>query len=350
MTRTRRRSQTTAGAGDKLHSAVTPAYFGIALGFAGLSGTWRIAAHSHHPASYVANATAGISAFLALILAIGWVTTLVATDSTVLAQVRDPVIGPSVPVIAITAMVLSSALLSVASSVARVLVVVFGLTTLAAGLTVVVSWTTGRLPLRAYHPGFYLPTVGGTMLTAQSLTDIGWTGFAQTLFFIGIGAWLVLGLLTTLRLARGPALASGLIPILVMEIAAPALASNTYLVVFDRWDTYANVLTWATIVMGIVQLALIPTYRRAWFAPSFWTSAFTYATVASLALRWITHEAPAGAIVWQAVVLGLVSLLVVVLTIRTGQALRQRTFLPHRDSWTNGVSPDSPIVSPARRT
>jgi tellurite resistance protein len=42
---------------------------------------------------------------------------------------------------------------------------VFAFTTLAAGLTVVASWVIGRLSLRSYHPGFYLPTVGGTMLT-----------------------------------------------------------------------------------------------------------------------------------------------------------------------------------------
>jgi tellurite resistance protein len=286
----------------------------------------------------VANATAWISAFVALVLVIGWVTTLVATDSTVLAQVRDPVVGPSVPVIAITAMILSTTLLSVASSLGRALVVVFAFTTLAAGLTVVASWVIGRLSLRSYHPGFYLPTVGGAMLTAQSLTDIGWIGFARALFFIGLGAWLLLGLLTTLRLVRGPALSIGLTPILVMEIAAPALASNTYLVVFDRFDAYAIVLTWATIIMGILQLALIPTYRRAWFTPSFWTAAFTYATVASLALRWVTHEAPVGAIWWQVAVLALVSLLVVVLTVRTCQALKRREFLPHSADLQNAAS------------
>jgi hypothetical protein len=71
MTDRRRRSQTPARADDKRHTAVTPAYFGIALGYAGLSGSWRIAARSHPAAFYVANATAWISAFVALVLVTG---------------------------------------------------------------------------------------------------------------------------------------------------------------------------------------------------------------------------------------------------------------------------------------
>jgi tellurite resistance protein len=41
-----------------------------------------------------------------------------------------------------------------------------------------------------------------------------------------------------------------------------------------------------TILMGAVQFALIPAYRRVWFNPGFWSFAFTYATACTLALRW----------------------------------------------------------------
>ena len=80
---------------------------------------------------------------------------------------------------------------------------------------------------------------------------------------------------------------------LAIEIAAPALAANTYLVVFHRFDGYAIALAAVTVAMGIVQLGLIPYYRRAPFGPAFWVGSFSYATAATLAMRWINQELPA---------------------------------------------------------
>ena len=117
-----------------------------------------------------------------------------------------------------------------------------------------------------------------------------------------------------------------------MELAAPALAGNTYLVVFRRYDSAAIALALATILMAVVQLTLIPAYRRVWFNPGFWSFSFTYATAATLALRWTEHEQPPGAQAWQWLTLGLVTALVLLLSMRSVIALRHGEFLPHRPS------------------
>jgi len=124
-----------------------------------------------------------------------------------------------------------------------------------------------------YNPSFYLATVCGAILTAQSIT-----GLAQPLFAVGLAAWLVLGVITGVRLVRGPNLPRRSKTTLVMELAAPSLAGNTYLVVFRRYDSAALALALAAILMGVVQLARIPAYRRVWSNPGFWSFAFTYAT------------------------------------------------------------------------
>lgn len=74
------------------------------------------------------------------------------------------------PAAAFTAMLLSATLIPVAGATGRTLVAVFAILTLILCLAVVAGWILGRLPLRDYNPSFYLPTVGGTMLTAQSVT------------------------------------------------------------------------------------------------------------------------------------------------------------------------------------
>ena len=309
---------------------VTPGLFAIALGFEGLSGAWRAASWADHSLSEVADIIAVISAVLLLALVIPWMVQLLRRQDDLLAQLRDPAVGPSVPVAAFTAMLLSATLIPVAGATGRTLVAVFAILTLILCLAVVAGWILGRLPLRDYNPGFYLATVGGTMITAQNVTLLGWTGLAQALFVLGLAAWLVLGAITGVRLVRGPKLPPPLQTTLVLELAAPALAGNTYLVVFGRYDPAAITLALATMLMGAVQLALIPAYRRVWFNPGFWSFAFTYATASTLALRWTEHEQPAGALVWQWLTLGLLTTLVLVLTVRSVVALRQGEFLSHR--------------------
>jgi tellurite resistance protein len=309
---------------------VTPGLFAIALGFEGLSGAWRVASGPGHSFSRVADVIAVISAVLLLALVLPWMAQLVRRQDNLIAQLRDPVAGPSVPVAAFTAMLLSAALIPVSGTTGRTLVAIFAILTLVLCLAVVAGWVLGRLPWRDYNPGFYLATVGGTMLTAQGVTELGWTGLAQALFALGLAAWVVLGVITGVRFVRGPKLPRPLQTTLVLELAAPALAGNTYLVVFRQYDSVAIALALATLLMGAAQLALVPAYRRAWFNPGFWSFAFTYATASTLALRWTEHEQPAGALVWQWLTLGLLTATVLVLTMRSGVALRHGEFLPHK--------------------
>ena len=309
---------------------VTPGLFAIALGFEGLAGSWRAAPRTDHPWSGVADTIALISAVLLLALVLPWTVQFLRRQDDLLAQLRDPAAGPSVPVAAFTAMLLSVTLVPVAGATGRALVAIFAILTLILCLAVVAGWILGRLPLRDYNPSFFLATVGGTMITAQGVTVLGWTGLAQTLLVLGLAAWLVLGAITGVRLVRGPKLPPPLQTTLVLELAAPALAGNTYVVVFGRYDAAAITLALATILMVAVQLLLIPAYRRVWFNPGFWSFAFTYATAATLALRWTEHEHPAGALIWQWLILGLVTILVLVLTARSVVALRQGEFLPHK--------------------
>jgi tellurite resistance protein len=313
---------------------VTPPLFGIAFGFAGLSGTWRET--GRHSTSVVANLLAGVSAVLAVALAIPWITQLARRETDLRTELRDPALGPSVPALPIAAMLLSSTLLATFTTVGRTLVALFAFLTLVGGLAVVTAWVVSRLPLRKYHPGFYLPTAGGTLLSAQCVTYLGWVGLAQALFFIGLGSWVSLGLVTSLRLARSP-LPPAMRPVLAIEVAAPALAGNAYAVVFNRFDGYALALAAVTAIMGIVQVGLIPYYRRAPFGPAFWTAAFSYATTATLALRWINHEHPTGADLWRTLTLAVATGVVVLLSGASVVAIGRAQFFTRRPAHAVGA-------------
>jgi tellurite resistance protein len=306
---------------------VTPALFAIPFGFAGLSGAWNL---SGAPcAAIVAIVLAAISAVLVVALAMPWVARLVRHESSLAAELRDPVLGASLPALPISAMLVSARLLVAADTLGRTLVAIFAILTLVTGVAIVVAWLVPRLPLGAYQPGFYLPTAGGSLLAAQCLTGLGWTGFAQVLFFVGLASWLILAVVTSLRLARTP-LTPALRPVMAIQLAAPALAGNTYLVVFHRFDGYAITLAAITVVMGLVEVALIPYYRRAQFGPAFWVTSFSYATTDTLALRWIIHGRPVGTDAWRAVTLAPVTGMIVLLAVATVRAIDRGQFLLRR--------------------
>jgi tellurite resistance protein TehA-like permease len=308
---------------------ITPPLFAVTFGFAGLSGTWRV--DGHQATATVADLLAVVSAALAVALAIPWIVQLVRRETDLFTELRDPVLGPSIPALPIAAMLVSSRLLAFAETLGRIMVALFASLTLLAGLSVAAAWIVTGLPLRAYHPGFYLPTAGAALLAAQGVTGLGWVGFAKALFFVGLASWLVLGVITSLPLARTP-LGPPLRPVMAIQIAAPALAGNTYVVVFHRFDGYAVALAAVTAVMGVVQLALIPYYRQAALGPAIWVSSFSYATAATLALRWISHELPPAAVVFRTLALILASAVVAVLSVVTLRAIGRGQFLARRSA------------------
>src|SRR4051794_13021003 len=147
------------------HTAIAPPMFGIPFGIAALSGAWRIS--GQHGQTLVAGALWAVSAALTLVLVIPWLIQLLRRTRSLVADLRDPGSGPFVPVAAITPMLLCTALQGWSDIPARPLVAAFAFLTLAGGLSVVTAWLAASLPLSSYHPGFYLPTAGVALLTAQ---------------------------------------------------------------------------------------------------------------------------------------------------------------------------------------
>jgi tellurite resistance protein len=198
---------------------IEPPHLGIPFGIAGLSGTWR--ATGEGSATAVADVLAGVAAVVAVAVSTPLVVELVRRRRRLWSDLADPAAGPFVPVFAITPMLLSTALLAWSVAVARPLVVPFAVLAVGGGAAVVAYWLVSRLRLLDYQPGFYLPTAGATLLAAQCLSSIGWTGAARVLFAVGLTSWLVLAVVTSWRLAFRPMPVS-LRPVVVIELAAPA--------------------------------------------------------------------------------------------------------------------------------
>jgi tellurite resistance protein len=161
----------------------------------------------------------------------------------VLADWRDPVLAPFVPVVAIPPMILASALSTVAFTAGRILVVVSLAVTIVLGGLMTGQWIVGDLVRDSAHPGYFLPTVTGGFIGAYAAGLVHLHPVAETSCSIGAICWPLLNSIVLGRLFSRPALPPPLTPTLAIELAPPVVAGIGYFAITGgRIDFIARAL------------------------------------------------------------------------------------------------------------
>jgi tellurite resistance protein len=294
---------------------VPPNLFGIALGVAGLALAWHAAVPLLGIPQTVPDALDVLAAVLWLVLVGAY---LVQGPRIILADLRDPVLSPFVSASAITAMILAAALAADAAAAGRVLVIVFLAATIAIGGWLTGQWMTGRIEPDSLHPGYLLPTAAGGLIGANAAAQVHLHALAEASFGIGVICWVLLSSMIMKRLFAGPALPSALVPTMAIELGVATVAGSAYFAVAGRTVSFlACALAGYAVLMAVVQVRLIPVYRRLSFTPGFWSFAFAYAAAASDALGWLAISRPPGTTGYAIVVITLLTGFVAWIAFRT---------------------------------
>lgn len=305
-----------------------PNLFGIPFGLAGLAACWSAS-------RALLDLPRAVPAVLWLLTALVWLVVLVPYATQVLrrgrlgSELADPTFGPFTSVPTILLMLLGGALDEWNHSGA--------VTAFTAGLVLTVliggylsgEWILKDLRLVQWHPGYFLPTVGGGLVASTVAARLGLPRLASVMFGYGLICWLVLGSIILARLFTLPMLPLKLRPTLAIELAPPAVAGNAWFAMNGgRLDLLAAVLAGYGVLMLLVQLRLTPLYRAVPFGPGSWAFAFSYLQAVTFGLHWLDagHVTRRGVLTWVA--LTLASLGVALLLTRTGIALARGTFLP----------------------
>ncbi|MEU8078855.1 hypothetical protein AB0B31_25880 [Catellatospora citrea] len=323
-------------------SRTPPNFFAAPFGFTGLAGTWLAL-------SRTANAPRGVSAALYVLAAVVWLVLLVGylarvttTRGRLMADLRDPVLSPFVSVIAIVAMQLGVGLHSYAPRTATVVVDVALVVVIGLGGWLTGQWMTGALDQDKFHPGYLLPTVAGGLLASAAATTVGQPGLGRLCFGIGIVCWLVIGSLMLQRLFFRPPLPTPLVPTMAIEVAPAPVAGLAWFALTPAPDTLAFGLAGYTILMTLAQIRLIPIYLQTPFTPGFWAFTFSYAAVATLAIRWLAVERPPAQQALSWLIALLLTTLIGAIAIRSVIALVQRNYFPPPPATTTAQEPGHP--------
>ena len=105
---------------------------------------------------------------------------------------------------------------------------------------------------------------------------------------------------------------------MAIELGIPAVAGSAYFAVAGRTvSLVACVLGGYAVLMALVQVRLIPVYRRLSFTPGFWSFAFAYAAAAADALVWLAIKKPPAATGYAIAVIALLTAFVAWIAFRT---------------------------------
>jgi tellurite resistance protein len=312
--------------GSALH--LTANLLGVAFGMAGLAQAWSTATLLAGVPDWPGNV-------LWIVTAVVWLITLVGYLANVAAQRRwrtelsDRTSGPFTALIVIVPMLLGVPLAEQARGAGEVVFVCGAILTVLVGAWITGGWITLDGDIRRWHPGYFLPTVAGTLLAGGGSAALGLTTLSHVLFGVGAGCFLVLASIVSQRLFAVPALPPPLLPTIAIEAAPPVVAGNAWFAINGgRVDILAGVLAGFSVLMLLVQLRLIPLYRRAPFGPGFWSFSFLAAATVTCGVHWLAAEHVSGGTALGYVLVGVLTAGFALLTAQTVIALGNGTFLP----------------------
>jgi tellurite resistance protein len=151
-------------------------------------------------------------------------------------------------------------------------------------------WISGDRPVDAVHGGYFLPTVAAGFVGASAAQAAGWSGVATGAFAVGMLFWVIVQTVLLVRLAVRPPLPDPLQPTLAIMVAPPAVGGLAWFAIQDgQIDTLQHGLTGATVLLLLVQIFLLPRYRRLSFSLGFWSFTFPFAAVGAYTVTWIGH-------------------------------------------------------------
>jgi tellurite resistance protein len=305
---------------------VPPNLFAVPLGLAGLGTAWHAAGAKLGTPTAVPGAIYILAAVVLLVVG-----ALYAAQGPrrMLADTRDPVMAPFLAVPSITAMMLGAALASVSFAAGRILVVIFLAVTIVVAGWLGGQWIAGDHDQASVHPGYYLPSVAGGLVGAITLVQVHLHGLAEAAFGLGILSWVLLGSVVLGRLITTRRLPAALQPVTAIELAPAALAGVAWFALAGgRGITViASAIGGYLVLMALVQLRLIPVYRKLRFSPGFWAFTFSYAIAITCALEWITRTNPPGGTGYAIAAIAAITLFIGAIAVRTLIAIARGQFL-----------------------
>lgn len=268
---------------------------GIAFGLAGVAEVWAKAAPGLGLPRAVPEVFWAIAALTWVVLLVAHTVRGVRSGVRLTTQLRHPSQGPLSALAPVVGLLVSAELFTWVPLAGRILY--FASVAAAAALAVwtFAWWFEGRLTLSDVHTGYMLPTVAPGLIGGDVGHTMGYPGLAWALFGIGTFFGVALTPLVIGRLLAGTPLPDHLLPTITILLAPPAVCGLVWFTLNGHTpDPAAYVIAGVTAVFALLQVAMLPRFRKLRFSLGFWSFTFPIAGAVALAVEWLEILEPAG--------------------------------------------------------
>ena len=291
--------------------------FASVMGLSGLALAWRLAHRSLSAPAFIGEAVGALAVLVFVLMAAGYLTKLAKHPEVVQAEFQHPVGGNFFGTIAISLLLLSSLIEPYSASTAQALWTLGALGAFVLAFIAVSRLLKGQLDAALVMPAWLLSGVA-TLDIAVTGRDMPMAWAPEINLIAGaLGAMLapVLFVMIVSRLVHREPLAPAVTPSLMMLVAPFEVGFLAYsnLVGVDR---FAAVLFYFGLFLFLVISPKVFRPSIA-FSPAWWGISFPMAALASAALKYAGHEGGIPLQVLAIVLLGVLSVALAVLFVRT---------------------------------
>lgn len=286
------------------HTRLPFTVFAIPFGLSGIAGTWTIAGAALGVPDAIGLTLWAIAGAAWLGVLAAYTLRALRTSGSLLADLRDPSLGPFGALAPVVAILLGGAIARVWPPAAAVLVGGGVILTGLLSAWLLAEWMVGSVGGRVFHPGNFLTVLAGGLIGAIGLAQIGARGPATVAFCVGVFFWAVLAAVVLARLTAIESLPAAIIPTLVIFSVPPSVAGIAWFAIGgDRIDWIQQTLLGLMIFLLLSQVFLVRFYARVPFGLGYWAFTFSVAAPATYGIHWLWLTRPSGWLVWSWLIL-----------------------------------------------
>lgn len=275
-------------AGTRRLEYLPVALFGSVMGLTGLSVAWRLAASHYGAPAWIAGAVAVVAVLAFAVLAVAYLTKLVAAPDAVRAEFNHPIAGNLFGTLLISMLLLPILIAPVALRLAQLLWGVGAVAMLVFAWVIVDRWMGNRQQAAHATPAWIVPVVGlldvPLALPVLDLPEL----HGLMIACLAIGMFFAVPLFTMVfsRLIFEVPLPDALQPSLLILVAPFAVGFSAYVATTGTIDLFAEALYALTLFVLTVLVGRLRLLRHCCpFRVSWWAVSFPMAAAAAAALR-----------------------------------------------------------------
>lgn len=298
-------------------------FFAMVMGLAGLTIGWQKAQHVFQTKLPINTWLTAVTATTFAALLLLYLAKLLMHRQAVLAELHHPVKLNFFPTISISLLLLSIAFLPVSPDFAQLLWLLGAGLHLLITLYVVNVWMHhDHLQINHINPAWFIPAVGNVLVPVAGV-PLGFIDVSWFFFSVGMLFWVMLMTIIFYRILFHHPLDEKLLPTLFILIAPPAVGFIAYTRLAGDLDTFARFLYFAGLFLTLQMITQSGRFKKLPFFLSWWAYSFPLAaiSIASMVMFDLTGKA---AYRWLgAALLIVLTAIVGILLVRTGNAVRQ---------------------------